>query len=245
MQNLVDSIAYGKYPAISALSGFNSKEAGFNFETLDLGLVDYNETLSFQKSLAKDVAAGIRESTLILCEHNPVITLGRQARKENILKSQAELTAAGIKMINTNRGGDVTLHLAGQLIVYPVFDLRCLGRDIHIFLRNLEEAVILLLEDYGIRAYRQEGLTGVWVSGRKIASIGIAISRWVTTHGASLNVSCDMNLFSLIKPCGLDIIMTSMAQLKELNSLKMELVKEKVIEKLQYVFSGIGFFRKV
>jgi len=210
------------------------------FEVLDLGLIDYKEALSFQEPLAKDVAAGIRQSTLILCEHNPVITLGRQARKENILKAEAELTAAGIKIVNTNRGGDVTLHLPGQLIVYPVFDLRRLGRDIRMFLRNLEEVVILLLEYYGIRAHRQNGLTGAWVSGRKIASIGIAISHWVTNHGLSLNVSCDLNLFSLIKPCGLDIMMTSIAELKELNSLKMGEVKEKVIEKFQQVFCSGG-----
>jgi lipoate-protein ligase B len=240
MQNLVDTIAYGKHPVILAHSGPSSKEAGFNFETLDLGLVDYNETLSFQKKLAKDVADGIRQSTLILCEHNPVITLGRQARKENILKSEAELRAAGIKTINTNRGGDATFHLPGQLIVYPVFDLRRLGRDIHSFLRNLEAALILLLEDYGISACRQEGLTGVWVSARKIASIGIAISHWVTTHGISLNVSCDLDFFSLIRPCGLDIMMTSMAELKEMDSLKMEKVKEKAIENFQQVFSSGG-----
>lgn len=203
-------------------------------------MVDYNETLSFQKSLAKDVAAGIRQSTLILCEHNPVITLGRQAKKENILTCEAELTAAGIKIVNTNRGGDVTLHLPGQLIVYPVFDLRRSGRDIRIFLRNLEEAVILLLKDYGICGHRQEGLTGVWVEQRKIASIGIAISHWVTTHGLSLNVSCALNLFSLIKPCGLDIMMTSIAELKELNSLKMEEVKEKMISKFRHLFSDGG-----
>lgn len=208
------------------------------FQVLDLGLIDYEKALSFQKNLAKDVAAGIRQSALILCEHNPVITLGRQARKENILNNEAELTAAGIKIVNTNRGGDVTLHLPGQLIVYPVFDLRRLGRDIYMFLRNLEEAVILLLEDYGIRAYRQDGLTGAWVKRRKIASIGIAISHWVTTHGLSLNVSCALNLFSLIKPCGLDIMMTSIAELKELNPLKMEEVKEKMIDKFRHLFSG-------
>ena len=233
MQNLVDTKDYVKYAAIL-------ERSGFNFEVLDLGLIDYEKALSFQEPLAKDVAAGIRQSTLILCEHNPVITLGRQARKENILKAEAELTAAGIKIVNTNRGGDVTLHLPGQLIVYPVFDLRRLGRDIRMFLRNLEEVVILLLEYYGIRAHRQNGLTGAWVSGRKIASIGIAISHWVTNHGLSLNVSCDLNLFSLIKPCGLDIMMTSIAELKELNSLKMGEVKEKVIEKFQQVFCSGG-----
>lgn len=235
MQNLVETKDYAKHAAIL-------ERSGFNFEVLDLGLIDYRQALSFQKSLARDVAAGIRQSTLILCEHNPVITLGRQARKENILKAEAELTAAGIKIVNTNRGGDVTLHLPGQLIVYPVFDLRRSGRNIHIFLRNLEEAVILLLEDYGIRGHRQEGLTGVWVQRRKIASIGIAISHWVTTHGLSLNVDCGLDLFSLIKPCGLDIMMTSMAELKGLTALKMDRIKEKMINKFCHLFS---WYRKV
>ena len=169
-----------------------------------------------------------------------MITLGRQAKKENIIKSQAELMAKGIKIANTNRGGDVTLHLPGQLIIYPIFDLRRLGRDIRLFLRNLEEAVILLLEDYGIGARRQDGLTGVWVGARKIASIGIAINNWVTSHGLSLNVDCPLDFFSLIKPCGQDIMMTSMAQLKELNSLKMEEVRERVIEKFKLLFSFGG-----
>lgn len=210
------------------------------FEVLDSGLIDYEKAVPFQKSLAKDVADGIRQSTLILCEHNPVITLGRQARKENILEAEAELTAAGIKIINTNRGGDVTFHLPGQLIVYPVFDLRRSGKDIHLFLRNLEEAVILLLEDYGIRADRQEGLTGVWVSARKIASIGIAISHWVTTHGLSLNVSCDLDFFSLIKPCGLDIMMTSMAESGVNPPPGVSEVKEKMINKFRHLFSDEG-----
>jgi len=207
------------------------KKNDFSFDALDLGLIDYQEGLSVQQNIAFEIYSGRRKSALILCEHNPVITLGRSADKKNILKPEEELKNSGIGIYNVNRGGDVTLHLPGQLVVYPIFDLRLLGCDIHKFLRKLEEVIILLLQDYGILAGRKENHTGVWVNGRKIASIGIAIRHWISSHGLSLNVDCDLSLFSLIRPCGEDIIMTSMV--RELNSGAISIVeiKKGIIDK--------------
>lgn len=227
----------------------------FIFEVLDLELFDYNRCVSLQRSLSEDIFLGNRPSVLILAEHNPVITLGRQARKENILKTEDEIKSLGIEIVNINRGGDVTLHLPGQLVIYPIFDLRLLGRDINLFLRNMEKAAILLLKDYGICAENRpspctylsgakgrniRSFTGVWAGNKKIASIGIAISHWVSTHGLSLNVNCDLDLFSLIRPCGEDIMMTSMEKLLAAQNLKIDKIKKQLADKFRrvYCFGG-------
>ena len=232
------------------------------FSVLDLGLIDYQECLLLQKDLSGRVFEGKSQSSLILCRHNPVITLGRRAKRENIL-SPEKLASLGIGVIDTNRGGDVTLHLPGQLVIYPVFDLRVFGRDIGCFLRALEEAVILLLADYGIAAKRESGLgakesigrtenrqkviikgdflAGVWVRERKIASIGIAVSRWITTHGLSLNVTGGLDLFSLIRPCGRDIMMTSIEkEVQVKTAVLMDEIKNRAVEKFGLFFRRGG-----
>lgn len=206
------------------------------FSTLDLGLVDYETALSIQQELARDISLGKRASTLLLCEHNPVITLGRLADKNNILGPEEKFKARGIAIKNTTRGGDVTLHLPGQLVVYPVFDLRLLGRDLHCFLRGLEKAAVLLLRGYGIGAETKPGLTGVWSGNKKIASIGIAVSRWIAYHGMSINVDCDLDLFSLIRPCGQDIMMTSILNENAAGGYDMETVKKIAADKFNEVF---------
>lgn len=208
--------------------------SAFTFRVLDLGLIDYEASLSLQQELLRDISRGTRQSALILCEHKPVITLGRLADKRNILRPDEELKTLGIAIKNVTRGGDVSLHMPGQLIAYPVFDLRLLDRDIHSFLRKLERAVILLLQGFGIEAQARSGLTGVWVNNKKIASIGIAVSRWITYHGLSLNVDCNLDLFSLIRPCGQDIMMTSMA--REKGRLDSNEIKSCIADKFCEVF---------
>lgn len=208
----------------------------FSFKVMDLGLVDYETALSIQQELVRDISLGERISTLILCEHKPVITLGRLADKNNILGPEQEFKARAIAIKNTTRGGDVTLHMPGQLVAYPIFDLRLLDKDIHSFLRSLERAVILLLRGYGIEAEAKEGLTGVWVGNRKIASIGIAVSRWITYHGLSINVNCNLGLFSLIRPCGQDIMMTAMAEEGASAMPDMDKIKRCLVDKFREVF---------
>ena len=210
---------------------------GFDFEVLDLGLIDYQKGFSWQQDLVNEIASGKRKGVLIFCEHSPVITLGRSAKKENVLKPGEQLKSLGIEVVAANRGGDVTLHLPGQLVVYPVFNLRYLGRDIGLFLRNMEKAVISLLNDYRIKATALEGSTGVWVEQKKIASIGIAVKNWVAYHGVSLNINCNLDLFSLIRPCGQDIIMTSMARFIHFNDLNVSEIKIKLADKFKQVFT--------
>jgi len=182
-----------------------------SFKVLDLGLVNYEKALVFQQEVFKAVENNISESALILCRHYPVITCGRQADKKNILVPEQELNNKGISLYEASRGGDVTYHGPGQLIIYPVFNLAHFKKDIHWFLRFLEETVIDLLVDFGIKGERIKGKTGVWVDKKKICSIGIAIRRWITFHGLSINIKKDdLANFSLIRACGMDIKMTSL-----------------------------------
>jgi lipoyl(octanoyl) transferase len=175
--------------------------------------MDYGEALELQRELVAARQQGSIPDQLLLLEHPHVITLGRNGRMENLLASDAALASAGISFYPINRGGDVTYHGPGQLVGYPILDLREWKRDVGAYVRALEQTIIDMLADYGISAGRIPGLTGVWVDQRKIAAIGVHIGRWVTSHGFALNVSTDLNYFQYIVPCGLTKPVTSMAQL--------------------------------
>lgn len=206
------------------------------FEVLDLGLIDYRKALAIQKELVKEIHLSKKQSTLIFCEHNTVITLGRSASINNIIKRE-EIKKLKIGIYNSPRGGDVTIHMPKQLVAYPIFDLRIFGRDIHGYLRKLELAIIYMLKDYGINGIRNEKYTGVWVKDEKIASIGIAINHWITSHGLSVNVDCDLNLFSLIKPCGQDTIITSISKIiNKQNDIDIQEAKKRLIAGFLRVF---------
>lgn len=180
-----------------------------NLEVIDLGLVDFKAAWQKQKEVFRQVKEGLLDKALIICRNYPVITLGRSSDRKNILVTQGELTKRDIGVYEVERGGDVTYHGPGQLIVYPVLNLRYLKKDIHWFLRYLEGLIIASLGEFGIKGQRLQGLTGVWVGQSKIASIGIAISHWVTFHGLSINIKRnDLSNFSLIRPCGMDIMTT-------------------------------------
>lgn len=205
------------------------------FEVFDLGLIDFAKARQFQKELFSGVKAGYLKSGLILCRHYPVITLGRSAKKENILISEQELKARGIQVYEIERGGDVTYHGPGQIIAYPVFNLDFFKKDIRFFLRFLEEIIIDLLGDFGINVERQIGLTGVWVGKRKIASIGIAIRNWITFHGLSINIKAnDLQNFKFIRPCGMDIDMTSI-ETESGRNIEIAGLKENLICKFKEV----------
>jgi len=201
------------------------------FSILDLGLIDYAAALEYQKAVFSDVKSRTRNSTLIICRHNPVITLGRQASRKNILAGEEELRKKKVPVFEIERGGDITYHGPGQLMAYPIFNLGHFKKDIHFFLRGLEEVVIDLLWDYSVAAARRPGLTGVWIGNRKISSIGIAIRNWVTFHGFSINISNDdLPNYRLIRPCGMDIEMVSLEAVLgkkvEIDSLKAGLVQK-------------------
>ena len=175
---------------------------------VDLGTRDYAEAWCVQQEL---VAARQRDEipdTLVLAEHPHVLTMGRSAHRENLL------APADMQVFEVERGGDVTYHGPGQLCGYPILYLRENERDVHLYLRRLEEAIICTLADFAIDAGRRPGLTGVWVGPRKLASLGVAVRRWVTSHGFALNVCTDLDRFSSINPCGLSpSVMGSMTRI--------------------------------
>ncbi len=167
-------------------------------EILDRGVVPYVEALEYQRNLARDLIEGrLDHDLLVLLEHPPVVTLGRGAHAENVLRDE------GIDVVEVERGGDVTYHGPGQLVGYPIFDLKRYRQDLHWYLRTLEQALIKGLASLGIPAERNAGYTGVWTKGRKIASIGVHVKQWVTWHGFALNVTTDLAAFDRIVPCGI------------------------------------------
>ena len=175
------------------------------------GLTDYGEALVLQHQLAQARAAGqLTDDLLILLEHPRVITLGRGARTANVRTPTELLASLGVQLHEVERGGDVTYHGPGQLVGYPIIDLGRHKKDLHWYLRRLEEVLVEALKSFRITSGRVPGYTGVWVEDRKIASIGVHVSRWVTSHGFALNVSTDLADFDLIIPCGIEAVkMTS------------------------------------
>ncbi len=179
----------------------------------ELGRIDYGTALDLQQRLVAERKEGSIPDQLLLLEHPHVITLGRNGHAQNLLASEEILSRAGISFYPTDRGGDITYHGPGQLVGYPIMDLREWKRDVGAYVRGVEQAIIDTLADFGIAAGRIPKLTGVWVGERKIAAIGVHISRWVTSHGFALNVTTDLSYFQYIVPCGLTKPVTSMAQL--------------------------------
>lgn len=201
-----------------------------------LGLVDYAAALVLQKQRVEERKADVIPDTLILLEHPHVYTLGRSARRENLLIGPEQLTRIGAAVFQTDRGGDITYHGPGQLVGYPVFNLAQHRRDIAWYMRCLEEVFIGLAADYGISAHRIAGLTGVWVGSEKLAALGVHISRWVTSHGFALNVRTDLRYFDWIIPCGIrDKGVTSLEKLSG-RPFEMSEVTHRVVERFGEVF---------
>ena len=181
-----------------------------------LGVMPYRDALALQRALVEDRRAGRIEDTLLLVEHPHVLTLGVRGDggRSHVLAAPEALAAAGIDVLETGRGGDITYHGPGQIVGYPIIDLDPDRRDVHRYVRDLEEVLIRVAADCGVVAGRIAGLTGVWVGEEKLAAIGVRISRWVTSHGFALNVTTDLDYFRLIVPCGIaDRGVTSLARL--------------------------------
>ena len=180
----------------------------------DLGRRCYAEVLELQRRLCRErISSDISEDILLLVEHEPVVTLGRGVRPGSLPLTAAELEARGVRLFEVERGGDVTFHGPGQLVGYPIIDLRKHREDLHWYLRRLEAGLIQGLASVGIEGSTAVGLTGVWTGDRKIASIGIHVKQWVTFHGFALNVTTDMTFFDLIVPCGIpNVVMTSVSR---------------------------------
>ena len=181
-----------------------------------LGVIGYQDALDLQQHLVEDRKAGRIADQLLLLEHPPVITLGVRARSDrsHLLETPESLAARGVALFETGRGGDVTYHGPGQLVGYPILDLKPDRCDVHRYVRDLEEVLIRTVGVFGIEAGRVAGLTGIWVGSEKLAAIGVRISRWVTSHGFALNVNTNLDHFRLIIPCGIaDKGVTSMERL--------------------------------
>ena len=182
-------------------------------EVRDLGRIAYSESLALQRDLVQKRKAAQIPDQLLIVEHPHVITLGRNGNMNNLLASEEILGRAGIEFHPTDRGGDITYHGPGQVVGYPIFDLREWKRDVVAYVRTLEQVILGALAEFGIEAERVPGCTGVWVNGKKVAAIGVHISRWVTSHGFALNHTTDLTYFQYIVPCGLTKPVTSMHEL--------------------------------
>ena len=194
----------------------SAEREGRTLDVRHLGLVPYAEALALQRSLVDERRAGHIGDTLLLLEHPHVITLGVRGDggRSHLLASSETLAARGVEVHETGRGGDITYHGPGQLVGYPIIDLKPDRCDVHRYVRDLEGVLIRTASDYGIDAGRVEGLTGVWVGNEKLAAIGVRIARWITSHGFALNVTSDLDFFKLIVPCGIaDRGVTSLSRL--------------------------------
>lgn len=169
-----------------------------------LGRVPYADGVALQREMVEARRAEQMPDTLLLLEHPPVLTLGvRPGSRSHILATPGQLASAGVEVHDTGRGGDVTYHGPGQLVGYPIIDLRPDRCDVHAYVRDIEEVMIRVCGDYGVAAARLDGLTGTWVGGNKIGAIGVRISRWITSHGFAFNVNTNLSHFQLIVPCGI------------------------------------------
>ena len=200
-----------------------------------LGLVDYESALTIQKKTELAVKTGVQPDTLLLLEHPHTLTIGRRGDSSSVLLNEAELSARNVTMFETNRGGKVTYHGLGQVVGYPIINLSPDREDVHRYVRDLEEVLIRALSDFGIEAFRIEGLTGVHTERGKIAAIGVHIARWVTTHGFALNVNTDLSYFDLIIACEGEPV-TSMEVLLG-HETNLALVETHIIEHFSNIFS--------
>lgn len=180
---------------------------------VDLGLADYDSVWALQKrAAAARITGALPHDLLILCEHAPIVTLGRSTKAGNLLSTPEYLVALGIQLRDVERGGDVTVHEPGQLVAYPIIDLKRHTKDLHWYLRQVEASIMHALASLGLQSGREAGFTGVWRDGRKLASIGVHARDWVTWHGVALNVQNDLSTFAHIVPCGIgQVTMTTVA----------------------------------
>jgi lipoyl(octanoyl) transferase len=202
-----------------------------------LGVVPYGEALEIQQSLVDQRRAGTIPDTLLLLEHPHVLTLGvkRAEAQRHVVATPERLRMLGVHVVETGRGGDVTYHGPGQLVAYPILDLKPDRQDVHQYVRDLEAVMIAVCATYGIEARRIAGLSGAWVGDRKIGAIGVRISRWLTSHGLALNVTTDLSYFDLIVPCGIaDRGVTSLAR-----ELGRDVAPDEVANRLVGAFEAV------
>ena len=211
-------------------------------EVRRLGLVGYDEALALQRELVEERRADKVPDLLLLLEHPPVITLGARSEiaRANVVATDDTLADLGIAVHETDRGGDVTYHGPGQIVGYPIMDLRPDRCDVHKYVRDLEEVMMRVCADYGVTAGRIPGLSGTWVAAEKIGAIGIRISRWITSHGFAFNVRTNLDHFRLIVPCGIsDRGVTSLEKVTQ-RSISMREVEDTIVHRFANVFERVN-----
>lgn len=207
------------------------------FKVLNLGLTDYKEALNIQLNLVQKRIDGLIPDVLILLEHPPTITIGRSGSLSNLLVSEDYLIHKGIHFEQISRGGDITFHGPGQIVGYPIMDLNYLEKDIHKYLRSLEYLIIDTLKTYNINSSGFKGITGVWTNGKKIASIGVGVRRWITYHGFALNVNNNLEYFNMIIPCGLNKVrMTNIISETDNHDISIQQANEVIIESFAKIY---------
>lgn len=214
------------------------------FDYSDLGLIDYKIAWDLQKEIFNLRLHGEINDTFFLLEHPHTYTLGKVADKENLISNEEQLKELGVNVYEIDRGGDITYHGPGQIVGYPIISLNDWKQDTHEYLRGLEEVIMMTCLEYGIATERNPKYTGVWIGARKIAAIGIKVSRWITMHGFAFNINTDLNYFGGIIPCGI--------RDKEVTSLQKELgreinlteVKEKLVDNFKKVFGYDHFITR-
>ena len=204
---------------------------------VELGRTNYADAWKMQKKLVDERVKGNLPDLLLLTEHDPVITKGRATDINNLLCSPDELKNRGVELFEIERGGDITYHGPGQLVIYPIIDLNNHGRDLHKYLRDLERMIIATLGELGIEAGVKPGLTGVWADDKKLAAIGVAVSRWITYHGAALNVNTDLDYYKLINPCGITQFPVGSIKNELGNDTKLDKVADLIIKNFADIFS--------
>ena len=219
----------------------------------DLALIDYQKAWDFQEEVFSKIvqtkvdnrllesAHELTSNYLLLCEHPHVYTLGKSGKLENLLVNSQQLIDIAATFYKINRGGDITYHGPGQLVMYPILDLEQFFTDIHKYLRFLEEAVIMTLKEYGIEADRFDGLTGVWIepntpNARKICAMGVKCSRWITMHGIGFNINSDLNYFQHIVPCGIDDKAVTSLEKEIGRKIPMDEIKQKLVKHMSSIF---------
>ncbi|MBX3097384.1 MAG: lipoyl(octanoyl) transferase LipB [Fimbriimonadaceae bacterium] len=210
-------------------------ESSSPFRVLDLGVLGYRKAWDEQLRIFQEVASG-GPDTLILVEHPPVMTLGANFHESNLLLPIAEYEGKGIEVHRTDRGGDVTYHGPGQIVAYPIFDLNRHGRDLHLWLRTIEQTVMNVCAEYGLESRRFPPHTGVWLGDKKVCAIGIKVKRWISLHGLALNCTNDLRSFNLIVPCGIQGYGVTSLSTATGRSVTVEEVKPRLTRQFQQLF---------
>lgn len=211
----------------------------------DLGLIEYSKAYAIQKDVLEKRKNEDMPDTLLLAEHPSVFTMGRTGSMENLLVDVEVLDQKDIKLLNIDRGGDITYHGPGQILLYPIINIKKNSLDVHSYIRSLEDIAIQFLSSYGLNGHRIKGSSGVWVDDKKISSIGVGVSKWVSFHGMSININNDLNYFSMIRSCGIKGIQTtSLAKILK-QTLDMEESKKQLISIFRQIFKQDETIEKI